>query len=257
MRRIRKPLFIANWKMHKTVGEAELFFQAFNSKFPRDLDADVVIAPPFTLLQLAVQASREQYAIGAQDVFWKPEGAFTGEISARMLKDLHCAYVIIGHSERRQHFGETNEWVNRKVLASLKSGLIPVMCVGETLEQMQGGKTGEVVDKQIKEGLKGVTLTQGGTELVLAYEPVWAIGTGKADTPEQSNRTIALMREVLNRLIGEAASQRIRILYGGSVKPGNIRAFMDQPEIDGALVGGASLDPEDFVAIIESTSALS
>lgn len=230
--------------MHKTAKEAEQFFK----EFVPDSTAEVVVCPPFTLLQVVASLAKQKAGVGAQDVFWELEGAYTGEISPRMLLDLNCSYVLVGHSERRRYFHETDDMVNRKMLAALSAGLTPVMCVGETLEEMQEGRTQSVIEKQVKQGLAGAKITKG-SRLVLAYEPVWAIGTGKADTPEQSNQTIGFVREILRDLFGDL-SDETRILYGGSIKPENIRKFMEQPEIDGGLVGGASLDPKAFTRIV-------
>jgi len=248
----RRPLAAANWKMNKTLAECASFFETLNAKLPKSTACDVVVCPPFTLLERSVSLARNQVALGAQDLFWEAQGAYTGEISGMMLRDIGCKYVIIGHSERRQHFGETNQSVNKKVSAALKQSLVPILCVGETLQEMESGRTKQVVQTQLEEGLKGISL-QG--DFVLAYEPVWAIGTGKSDTPEQSNQTIGFVRTVLAKAAGQEFAARTRILYGGSVKPDNIKAFMAQPEIDGGLVGGASLDPHSFLSIVEAIGA--
>ncbi len=236
--------------MHKTRRETELFFSDLKRRLPANLDREVVICPSFPLLSLAVSHAEKRFGIGAQDVFWEKEGAYTGEVSPILLKDLHCQYVIIGHSERRHFFGESNKTVNKKVKASLTEDLRPIVCVGETLEEMDRGKTKSVVEAQVRQGLEGVDVGNGD-RLVMAYEPVWAIGTGKADTKEQSNETMGLIRQVIAEIAGKPASEMVRILYGGSVKPENIAGFMSQPEIDGGLVGGASLRADSFAQIVQ------
>lgn len=246
---MRVPLFMANWKMHKTAREARVFVQDLAKLLPPSPDREVVICPPFTALESAVSASNGRFPVCAQDLFWEAQGAFTGEISPAMLRDLGCAYVLVAHSERRQHFGETDQTARNKVAAALDHGLKPVLCVGETLREMESEKTEEVVSRQVREGLGRIRL-EDFSRLALAYEPVWAIGTGKADSPDQSNKTIGVIRGILADLAGHLEAQKIRILYGGSVKPDNIAPFMAQPEIDGALVGGASLSTESFSKIV-------
>lgn len=247
----RTPLFAANWKMYKTLKEAAVFFETFLKLLPQKMEEEIVIFPPFTLLYSISSFIGTKIKIGGQDLFWEKEGAFTGEISPLMLRDSGCHYVLIGHSERRKYFAETNSMINKKVLSAFEYGLKPVLCIGETLEEMGKGMTRQILTKQIQEGLKGVAHSDF-EKLVVAYEPVWAIGTGKADTPSQSNETIRFIRETLSDLCGIHEADKIRILYGGSVKPQNIRGFIEQPEIDGALVGGASLNPEDFARIVFS-----
>jgi triosephosphate isomerase len=246
----RLPLFAANWKMHKTLREAKIFFEDLLGMLPLKLDCEVAIFPPFPLLHQAFQWASGRLALGAQDVFWEAEGAYTGEVSPVMLKDAGCSYVLVAHSERRRYFGESDTTANKKILSALEHGLKPILCVGETLEEMESRKTKDVVKRQVFEGLQNFRLSDA-SNLVLAYEPVWAIGTGKADTPEQSNQTIGFIRSLLSEMFGYHEAQKIRILYGGSVKPENIAPFMAQPEIDGALVGGASLSAESFSRIVQ------
>jgi triosephosphate isomerase len=246
---MRIPTIAANWKMHMSVSEATRFVETLAPKI-QDLDGvEVILAAPFTALaalKTAVAGSPLQLA--GQNVHPEPKGAFTGEISVSMLKDVGCRYVIVGHSERRHVFGETNEFVGRKVRAVLEGGLRPILCVGETLEEREAQRTFEVVREHLTVGLEGVD-SESVNDLIIAYEPVWAIGTGKTATPEQAQEVHAFIRECLAKSFGPPA-QGIRIQYGGSVKPTNVFELMDQPDVDGALVGGASLDPEAFYAII-------
>lgn len=212
-------------------------------------DVEVVVCPPFTAIAATVNAAAgSNIAVGAQDLFWEDWGAYTGEVSGPMLKDLGCRYVIIGHSERRQYFGETDATVNKKLHAALRHDLVPIVCVGETLDEREAGKTLEVVRRQVEDGLKGLTPDQVET-LVVAYEPVWAIGTGRTATAADAQEVIAFIRKTLKAMYGERA-ELTRIQYGGSVKPENIAELMAQPDIDGALVGGASLDAVSFAAIV-------
>jgi triosephosphate isomerase len=248
---LRTPVFAANWKMNKTLKEASLFFETFLNLLPTKLDAEIIVCPSFTLFHSISSCSSQKIKLGAQNIFWEKEGAYTGEISPVMLKDSGCQYVIIGHSERRKYFAETNAIVNKKILAAFEYGLKPILCIGETLEEMEKGITRQILAEQIKEGLFR-TAQSDFEKLIMAYEPVWAIGTGKADSPQQSNETIRFIRETLSELCGIHTASKIRILYGGSVKPNNIKGFMEQSEIDGALVGGASLNPEDFAKLVLS-----
>ena len=246
----RTPLIAGNWKMYKTSAEAaETAGQLVG--LTTDIEAvDIMIAPTFTCLEAVcgvVAGSR--VALGAQNLYWEKEGAYTGEISADMLIAAGCRYVIIGHSERRQYFGETDETVNKKIKAALDAGLIPVMCVGETEQERDAGQTFSVLDKQVKSGLHSYVAKDLET-LVIAYEPVWAIGTGKTATREQAQEAHHHIRGLLTELYGDALSASLRILYGGSVKPDNVSALMAMPDIDGALVGGASLDADSFSKII-------
>jgi triosephosphate isomerase (TIM) len=250
----RKPIVAANWKMHKTHLEAIQAIQKLSYLLDKS-DAervDVVICGPFTSLrslQVLIDGDRLPYLLGAQDVHWKAQGAFTGEISAEMLAALKCSYVIVGHSERRQLFGETDEHVAKKVRAVFGAGMTPIMCVGETLEERDAGRTEDRVVGQLRAGLNGLD-TSLIDQLVIAYEPIWAIGTGRNAQPSDAGEVIRLIRGTLAEMFSERAAGEARVQYGGSVKPGNIREFMAHPEIDGALVGGASLDPEEFALIV-------
>ncbi len=246
----RRALIAGNWKMYKTGPEAVEFARAFIPRVCRTTDRDIMIAPAFTALEtVAGVLAGSCVALGAQNVFWEIEGAFTGEISPRMLAAAGCRYVIIGHSERRQHFGETNESVNRRVRATLQAGLIPILCVGESETERSAGETFSVLDKQVREGLKKFVAGELGA-LVIAYEPVWAIGTGKTASREQAQEVHAFIRTLVANLFTAGLAGAIRILYGGSVKPENIAGLMAMADIDGALVGGASLNPDTFAAIV-------
>jgi triosephosphate isomerase len=247
---MRTPLLAGNWKMFKTVREALNLVEDLLKATADIFDRDMVVCPPFTALHpVGRLLEGKRIRLGGQNLFWENEGAYTGEVSALMLKDASCDYVIIGHSERRKYFGETNAGVNRKVHKALEIGLIPIVCVGETLDEREAGLTEGVVRSQVVEGVAGLTPSQGA-KLVVAYEPVWAIGTGKTDTPEEADRTIGMIRRELGDIFGYSEAESVRILYGGSVKPDNIDAFMARPQIDGALVGGASLKAESFIRII-------
>ncbi len=246
----RKPLIAGNWKMHKTVNETLAYIEAFKPLVADVSDRDVMIAPPFIALDAAEKALEgSNVALGAQNCHWKDEGAFTGEISPRMLADIGVTYVIVGHSERRHIFGETDEMIRQKIEAVLKHEMIPILCIGETLEEREAGKTLAVLERQLKEGLKGFSAGEL-KDLVVAYEPVWAIGTGKTATPEQAQEAHAFVRKLLSEMFDEAFAEKTRILYGGSVKPENIVGLMARPDIDGALVGGASLNPDTFARIV-------
>jgi triosephosphate isomerase len=239
-----------NWKMNKIVAEAVSVVKALKSSIADVKDVDVLICPTFTALYAVNnEVKGSNINIGAQNLFWEPKGAFTGEISPSMVKATGCSYVLIGHSERRQYFGETNETVNKKTKAAVAAGLIPVVCVGETLKEREENVTFKVIEKQIKEGLAGLTAEQAAI-IVIAYEPVWAIGTGKTATPEQAQEVHAFARKVYGQMYGDA-SQKIRILYGGSVSPTNVSELMKQPDIDGGLVGGASLEVESFTKLVK------
>ena len=251
----RRPIMAANWKMHKTHLEAIQAAQKLSYLLDqRDTDrVEVVVCPPFTALrslQTLFDADRLPYGLGAQDVHWEAKGAFTGEISAEMLAALKCRYVIVGHSERRQLLGETDEVVAKKVKAVAANGMRPILCVGETLEERDAGRTEERVVTQVKAALGSLTQEQAGSA-VIAYEPVWAIGTGRNANPEDAGEVIRLIRDTVSSQLDQGVGQAVRVQYGGSVKPGNIRDFMAHPEIDGALVGGASLDPEEFALIVK------
>ncbi|MBX6770956.1 MAG: triose-phosphate isomerase [Chloroflexi bacterium] len=248
---MRIPLIAGNWKMHTTVDEAVALVQAMRPRLEAVRGVEQVVCPPFVSLD-AVHRLLEASPIlvGAQDVFWEEKGAYTGAISPLMLAPL-CRYVIVGHSERRQYFGVTDEIVNRQIRAMIPHRLAPILCVGETLSENEAGLTEIVVERQVRGGLAGVTACPG---LVVAYEPVWAIGTGRPSTGEGANRVIGYIRRVLADLLGEAVAGTTRILYGGSVTGANIAEFVSQEEIDGALVGGASLRPDEFIAIVETTA---
>ena len=246
----RKPLIAGNWKMFKTGSEA---LETAEKLVPLVKDADhteIMIAPPFTALsQVSAAVTGTRVALGAQNLFWESEGAFTGEISIGMLKAAGCTYVIIGHSERRQFFGETDTAVNKKIKAAVAAGLAPVLCVGESEKERDENKTFSVLDKQIKIGLEDLPL-EDMAPLVIAYEPIWAIGTGKTATREQAQEVHRYLREWIEKNYSAALAESIRILYGGSVKPDNVTALMAMPDVDGALVGGASLDAETFSKIV-------
>jgi triosephosphate isomerase len=246
----RRPLIAGNWKMFKSISESVEFVTNL-LPLVSDSDIDIVVAPPFTSLCAVADIIKDsKINLSAQNMFWEKEGAFTGEVSPLMLISAGCRYVILGHSERRQYFGETDLTVNKKLKAATDSGLIPIMCIGETESQREEGKTFSVLDKQIKMGLEGLTLHEGRM-LVIAYEPVWAIGTGKAATPGGANDVIGgMIRPALAELFSGAIAQAIRVQYGGSVTAANAAELFGQPEIDGALVGGASLKPSEFVAIV-------
>lgn len=245
---LRQPIIAGNWKMHNTTAETVELVTALRF-LVETAEAELVVCPPFTSITAAVDAAAgSNISVGAQNLFYEDKGAYTGEISGPMLKELGCTYVIVGHSERRQYFFETNAAVNKKVMAAFKHGLIPIACVGETLEEREAGKTLEVVRCQIEEGLQGLEAGQV-EKLVVAYEPVWAIGTGRTATAADAQEVIAFIRRVLGDIYGSGV-HKMRIQYGGSVKPENIAELMEQPDIDGALVGGASLDPVSFAAIV-------
>jgi triosephosphate isomerase (TIM) len=247
---VRKALIIGNWKMHKVLEEAVDFAREFAAGFTPLADRDVAIAPPFTALH-AVSAvlKNTTIALCAQDVHWEKEGAFTGEISAPMLLDAGCGYVLIGHSERRRWFAESSEDVNRKAKAALKAGLLPVVCVGETLDEREADQTFSVIRRQLKEGLNNIA-ADDIRRAIVAYEPVWAIGTGRTAAPEQAEEIHNFIRQFMERIHGTDIAAGIRILYGGSVNPDIAAALMAQKDIDGLLVGGASLDPESLRKII-------
>jgi len=252
MLKIRKPIIAGNWKMHKTVSEAVAFVRELKVAVGGIEEIEVVVCPPFTALVPVVETLRGTgISVGAQDMYWEDKGAFTGEVSPVMLRDAGCKYVIIGHSERRQFFGETDNYVNRKVKAALEHGLIPIMCVGERIEERESGITEEVVRVQTEAGLAGLTADQVAG-MVIAYEPVWAIGTGKTASDADAQQVIGFIRGLVSQLFGAGAAAQVRIQYGGSVKPQNTAGLMAQPDIDGALVGGASLDVESFAGIVKA-----
>ncbi len=246
---MRRPILAANWKMHKTVGEAVSFAKAFAPRVADAAGVDVVIAPPFpSLAALGAALSGSAVALAAQNVHPEEQGAFTGEVSAGMLREIGCAYAIVGHSERRTLFAESSAFVAAKAAALLRHGIRPIVCIGESLDEREAGRTGEVIDRQLRESLEGLP-EERAAELVIAYEPIWAIGTGRTATPEMAQEVHARVRQGLRARFG-ARADRVRIQYGGSVKPDNVRELMAQPDIDGALVGGASLDPESFARIV-------
>ncbi len=247
----RKPLIAGNWKMFKTCAEAVETARQLMDLVADISDTEVMIAPPFTALTPVAEILKEsRILLGAQNLHWEKEGAFTGEISPLMLVSAGCQYVIIGHSERRQYFGETDHSVNKKINAANNNGLIPVFCIGESEKERESGQTFSVLDKQVKKGLEGFFADNLKT-LVIAYEPVWAIGTGKTATSDQAQEVHQFLRSLVGKLFGETLAKSIRILYGGSVKPGNISELMARSDIDGALVGGASLDAETFSKIVQ------
>src|SRR5688500_17146288 len=248
---MRTPLIAGNFKMFKTIAETVSYVGELRTLVTDVRGVDIVIAPPFTAIAAAAAALKgSAIDVGAQNLHWEREGAFTGEVSAAMVREAGATLVIIGHSERRTLFGESNASVNKKTLAAITGGLIPIVCVGETLEQRDRNETLAVLDRQIKEGLDAVTGEQLAG-MVLAYEPVWAIGTGRTATPAQAGEAHYDIRQRLKQWFGLEASERCRVLYGGSVKPDNIAKLIAQPDVDGALVGGASLDPRSFFAIIQ------
>jgi triosephosphate isomerase len=247
---MRKPVIAGNWKMYKTPSEAAGFLHDLAPLVAASTHAEIVVCPPFIDVSAAVDAARDtNIGIGAQDLFWLKEGAYTGEISAPMLVAAGCRWVIIGHSERRQYFGETDESVFKKTTAALEAGLTPIVCVGERLEEREAGMTENVLATQCAGGLLGLAPEQFA-RIVIAYEPVWAIGTGRTATPEMAGQAHYFLREQIRARFGDEHGDACRILYGGSVKPDNIKGLMAQPDLDGALVGGASLDPASFAAIV-------
>ena len=248
---MRKKLIAANWKMYKTPDDARNFFRNFLPLVDDHTRDEIVVCPPFVDLAAAVDAAKgSKVPIGAQDMHWQKEGAFTGEISAGMLLAVGCTHVIIGHSERRQYFGETDDTVNLKLKAALEAGLTPIACVGEVLEEREAGLTDDVLRRQCVRALYGIS-GKKAARLVIAYEPVWAIGTGKTATPQIASQAHQLIRGEVAKALGDEVAHNLRILYGGSVKPDNATALMAEEEIDGALVGGASLDAKSFAEIVK------
>ena len=248
---MRRPILAGNWKMNKTVQEAIALVHEMKAGLEAVDTIDRVLCPPFIAVSSVSEMLKDsQIAVGAQNMYWENQGAFTGEISPVMLKDI-CEYVIIGHSERRQYFGETDETVNKKVKAALSHGLKPIVCVGENLEQNEAGQAHELISGQVRKGLEGLTASQV-SGLVIAYEPIWAIGTGRAATPEIAGDVISnSIRKVIAELHDEATAEAVRVQYGGSVTSANVAEFMANPDVDGGLVGGASLKPAEFVSIVE------
>ena len=249
----RTPLIVGNWKMYKTIRETTDFCLRLKGELSAAIEQrlEVAVSPPFTALAAAAQALQDSFiSVSAQDVFWAESGAYTGEISAKMLADVGCRFAIVGHSERRQYFQETDDSVNKKAAALIKGGLTPIICLGETLSERQGGKTFSVVERQTRQGLKELA-AKDPLKLVIAYEPVWAIGTGQTATPEQAQEVHALIRKLVAEIFSPQMARGMRILYGGSVKPDNIVDLMAMEDIDGALVGGASLEVISFSQIIK------
>lgn len=248
---MRKPIIAGNWKMNKTAAECRELITALAPKV-KDANCDVVVCVPFTDIALAAELTKNtNIAVGAQNIAWADSGAFTGEISAAMLKEAGAEYVIIGHSERRQYFGETDATVNARLVQALKYGFKPIVCVGELLAEREGGKTEEVCRTQVEGAFKDIS-ADDASEIVIAYEPVWAIGTGKTATDEQANETIGYIRSVVEALYGKKVASAMRIQYGGSMNAKNVAGLMAQPEIDGGLIGGASLKPDDFAVIVNT-----
>jgi triosephosphate isomerase len=248
---LRKKVIAANWKMYKTPAQAQEFVAGFLPLVANHDRDEIILCPSDTSLSVVIAATAgSNVAVGAQNMYFVDEGAFTGETSPLMLKAINATHILIGHSERRQYFGETDETVNKKLLAALKHGLKPIVCIGEVLAEREAGQTEEVLLRQIRKGLDGLEAPHCET-VVIAYEPVWAIGTGKTATPEMAAEAHAIVRKEIAVVLGQEAADKIRILYGGSVKPENASALMNMEEIDGALVGGASLDPQSFAKIVK------
>ena len=246
----RIPFVAGNWKMQKTVAETVAYVKEFRALVKDVANIDIVVAPPFVSLHAAAEAARNSnVGVSAQDLYWEKQGAFTGEISATMIQEAGAEYVIIGHSERRTLFGETDDAVRRKIGAAFEGSLTPIVCIGETLAERDANQTFAVLDRQLAKGLEGLSADQL-KEMVIAYEPVWAIGTGRNATPEQAAEAHSHIRERLAGTFGPEAAEAVRILYGGSVKPDNVSALASQPNVDGALVGGASLDVQGFFEIV-------
>jgi triosephosphate isomerase len=254
---MRRKIIAANWKMNMTVNEAEGFLETFLLELGDEKRLDVVILPPFTAISKVSErlTDVQNVKVGAQNMHWEKPGAFTGEICAPMLRELFVRYVVIGHSERRTYFGETDEIVNKKAKAVVAATMTPIVCIGETLDERDAGQVESVLEKQLRGSLADLTPAQL-ENLVLAYEPVWAIGTGRTATPQQAQEAHAFIRAVLTSMIDAATAAKVRIQYGGSVKPTNTAELMAQPDIDGALVGGASLDPRGFAEIVKATCVL-
>ncbi|MGG3925299.1 triose-phosphate isomerase [Metabacillus fastidiosus] len=249
---MRKPIIAGNWKMHKVLSEARSFVEEVKSLVPSSENADSVVCAPAVFLDQLVQITKDtNLKIGAQNMHFEESGAFTGEVSPVALADLGVSYVVLGHSERREMFAETDETVNKKTLAAFKHGLIPIVCCGETLEEREAGKTNELVEAQIKQAFAGL-IEEQAKQAVIAYEPIWAIGTGKSSSAEDANEVCAYIRQTIAEQFSTDVANAIRIQYGGSVKPGNIKEYMAQPDIDGALVGGASLEAQSFLQLVEA-----
>ncbi|WP_226528808.1 triose-phosphate isomerase [Metabacillus niabensis] len=251
---MRKPIIAGNWKMNKVSSEARSFVEEVKSLVPNAENVDSVVCAPALFLESLVGLTEgSDLKVGAQNMHFEENGAFTGEVSPVALKDLGVSYCILGHSERREMFAETDETVNKKTLAAFKHGLTPIVCCGETLEEREAGKTNDLVGDQVKKALQGLTEDQV-KETVIAYEPIWAIGTGKSSSAEDANEVCAHIRQVVAEQFSSDVAQAVRIQYGGSVKPANIKEYMAQPDIDGALVGGASLEAQSFLQLLEGSS---
>jgi triosephosphate isomerase len=251
---MRTPVIAGNWKMHNTVSEALELVRELKGNVSDVEGVEIIVGPAFTALDAVVSELKgSNISVAAQSVFWEEKGAFTGEVAPGMIKDVGCSHAIIGHSERRQFFGETDETVNKRVKAALSAGLTPIMCVGETLEERESGRTMNVVERQVRGGLDGLP-SSDLEKIVIAYEPVWAIGTGKTATPEQAEEVHKSIRGLIVEIAGDAVAGELRILYGGSVKPENIDELMQQEDIDGGLVGGASLKADSFTRIVKFKS---
>src|SRR5262245_47349549 len=247
---MRRAIIVGHWKMHKTTAEAVALVNALRASVTQVQDVDIGVAPPFTALMAVAEALRgSPFFVAAQNMHWEPQGAFTGEISAAMLTGVGCTRVIIGHSERRQYFAETDATVNKKLRAALNAQLDPILCIGETLDQREGNATFSVLEQQVRHGLADIA-AESMSRVVIAYEPIWAIGTGKTATPTQAQEVHAFIRSLLGELYGKALADEVRIQYGGSVNVGNIHTLMTQPDVDGALVGGASLEASSFAQIV-------
>jgi len=246
---MREPVIAGNWKMYKTAREAAEVVRTLRGLVADVTGVEVVVCPPFTALAAALEAaSGSRIGIGAQDCYWEKEGAFTGEVAVPMIADLGCRYVIVGHSERRQYFGETDATVDKKIGAVLAQGLTCIGCLGETLQEREAGQTLQILERQVRGGF---ARHLASPRLVIAYEPVWAIGTGRTATPVQAQEAHAFLRGLVKEIAGQDVAAAIRILYGGSIKPDNMAALMAQPDVDGGLVGGASLDPSSFARIVK------
>ncbi len=253
---IRKKLIAGNWKMNKTASEGLSLAEELVAELGKNVDVDIVVCPPFTSLESVGKAlDGSTVKLGAQNMHPEASGAFTGEVSASMLRAFFATHVILGHSERRQYFGEDDAFINKKVIAALKNQLRPILCVGETLAEREAGSTLKVVQTQLEAGLEGVSKDLA-TSVVIAYEPVWAIGTGKVATTEQAQEVHAFIRSLLTKLFGDQVSQKVRILYGGSMKPANAPELLAQKDIDGGLIGGASLEARSFVELVKAAAAV-
>ncbi|MDA7857986.1 triose-phosphate isomerase [bacterium] len=248
---MRRPIIAGNWKMNKTIAEASELVNNLKEALKEAKNREIVICPPFPALSAIKDLLKgSNIKLGAQNMYFEAKGAFTGEVSGVMLRDVGCEYVIIGHSERRQYFKETDEMVSKKLKVAISNGLIPIVCIGETLNEMEAGDTFKVLEKQVKDGLGGLSPDEV-SKLVVAYEPIWAIGTGKTATPQQAEEVHKFIRKLLSTIYGEDKALAIRILYGGSIKPANIKELMECENIDGGLVGGASLEADSFIKIVK------